>query len=142
MPRERPARVHEARDPGLVAIGALLLLCAPVLPGPARLVVLPALLLAPGHAFLRMLGQPAGWRSVSVAVPVSLVLAMCAALVIDVSGIRLGATSLGSVLGAVTLLCLAIPFARQLPAGQDQPGRHGARGGDWVPVPRDASGDE
>ena len=109
------ARDRVARDRGflLAGLGAVLLMCAPVLPGLSRLVVLPALLLAPGYAFLRLLGQAAGMRSVSVAVPVSLVLAICAALLRDVSGIRLGPLSLGLLLGAVTALFLAGSYGRQ-----------------------------
>jgi O-antigen/teichoic acid export membrane protein len=104
-----------ARDPGLLAVaGAVLLMFAPVLPGPSRLVVLPALLLAPGYAFLRLLGQAAGMRSISVAVPASLVLAVCASLVLDVSRIRIGPASLGLVLGVVTALFLAGSYRRQL----------------------------
>ena len=111
-----PLRV--ARDPGLLAVvGAVLLLCAPALPGLSRLVVLPALLLAPGYAFLRLLGQATGMRSISVAVPVSLVLAICASLVLNASGIRLGPLPLGLLLGAVTALLLAGSYGRELVAG-------------------------
>ena len=56
-------------------------------------------------------------RSISVAVPVSLVLAICASLVLDVSGIRLSPLSLGSLLGAVTAVFLAGSYGRQLVAG-------------------------
>jgi len=116
--RDQVARDQVARDPGLlVGVGAVLLMCAPVLPGLSRLVVLPALLLAPGYALLRLLGQATGMRSISVAVPVSLVLAVCASLVLDVSGIRLGPLSLGLVLGAVTALFLAGSYRRQLAVG-------------------------
>ena len=115
--RLQVARDQVARDPGLLAgAGAVLLIFAPVLPGLSRLVVLPALLLAPGYAFLRLLGQATGMRSISVAVPVSLVLAVCASLVLDVSGIRLGPASLGSLLGAVTAVLLAGSYRRQLAA--------------------------
>ena len=103
-----------ARDPALLAVGAVLLICAPVFPGLSRLAVLPAFLLAPGYALLRLLGQVAGPRSISVAVPISLVLAVCASLVLNVSGIRLGPLSLGSLLGALTLLFLAGSYGRQL----------------------------
>lgn len=107
-----------ARDPGLLAgLGAILLICAPALPGLSRLVVLPALLLAPGYAFLRLLGQAAGMRSISVAVPVSLVLAICGSLVLDVSGIRLSPLSLGFLLGLVTLLFLVGSYRRERVAG-------------------------
>jgi hypothetical protein len=107
-----------ARDPGILAIvGAVLLMCAPVLPGLTRLVVLPALLLAPGYALLRLLGQASGVRSISVAVPVSLVLAICASLLLDVSGIRLGPGALGLLLGAVTAVFLAGSYSRQVVAG-------------------------
>ena len=115
--RLQMARDQVARDPGLLAgAGAVLLMCAPVLPGLSRLVVLPALLLAPGYALLRLLGQATGMRSISVAVPVSLVLAVCASLVLDVSGIRLGPLSLGLLLGTVTALFLAGSYGRQLVA--------------------------
>jgi hypothetical protein len=115
VPRGWRTRLQGARDPGLLAVvGAVLLLCAPVLPGLSRLVVLPALLLAPGYAFLRLLGQATGMRSISVAVPVSLVLAICASLVLYASGIRLGPLSLGLLLGAVTALLLASSYGRQL----------------------------
>ncbi len=111
-------RLQAARDPGLLAVvGAVLLMCAPVLPGLSRLVVLPALLLAPGYALLRLLGQATGLRSISVAVPVSLVLAVCASLVLDVSGIQLGPLSLGLLLGAVTGLFVAGSYGRQRVAG-------------------------
>lgn len=118
MPGERRTRLHAARDPGLLAFaGAILLICAPVLPGLSRLVVLPALLLAPGYALLRLLGQAAGPRSMSVAVPTSLVLAVCASLVLHVSGIRLGPLSLGSLLGAGTAVLLAGSYGSQVLAG-------------------------
>jgi hypothetical protein len=116
--RLRLARDQVARDPGLLAVaGAVLLMCAPVLPGLSRLVVLPALLLAPGYALLRLLGQATGPRSISVGVPVSLVLVVCASLILDVSGIRLGPISLGLLLGAVTALFLAGSYRHQLAAG-------------------------
>jgi hypothetical protein len=102
------ARLRAVRDPAILAlVGAALLMCAPVLPGLSRLIVLPALLLAPGYALLRLLGQATGVRSVTVAVPVSLVLAVCASLVLDVSDIRLGPLSLGLLLGVLTALFLA-----------------------------------
>ena len=53
-------------------------------------------------------------RSISVAVPVSLVLVICASLVLDVSGIRLSPLSLGLLLGVVTALFLAGSYGRQL----------------------------
>lgn len=98
-------------------------MCAPVFPGLSRLVVMPALLLAPGYALLRLLGHAASLRSISVAVPVSLVLAVCASLILDVSGIRLGPLSLGSLLGAVTVLLLAGSYGRQLIAGRPRESR-------------------
>jgi hypothetical protein len=108
-------RLQVARDPRLLAlVGAVLLLCAPVLPWPSRLIVLPALLLAPGYALLRLLGQATGPRSISVAVPVSLVLVICASLILDVSDIRLEPLSLGSLLGTLTALLLAGSYGRQL----------------------------
>jgi hypothetical protein len=117
VPRAWRTRPQVMRDPGLLAVvGAILLMCAAVLPGLSRLVVLPALLLAPGYALLRLLGQAAGMRSISVVVPASLVLAVCASLVLDVSGIRLGPLSLGLLLGAATTLLLAGSYARQLVA--------------------------
>jgi O-antigen/teichoic acid export membrane protein len=116
--RLQMARDQVSRDPGLLAgAGAVLLMFAPVLPGLSRLIVLPALLLAPGYAFLRLLGQATGMRSISVAVPVSLVLAICASLVLDVSGIRLGPASLGLLLGAVTAVLLAGSYRRRLGGG-------------------------
>ena len=131
VPPEWRTRLQVARDPGLLAVaGAVLLICAPVLPGLSRLVVLPALLLAPGYALLRLLGQATGPRSISVAVPISLVLAVCASLVLDVTGIRLGPLSLGSLLGVVTALFLAGSYGRQLvagPPGQDQTAPSGDR---------------
>ena len=115
--RLQVVRDEVARDPGLLAVvGAALLICAPVLPGFSRLVVLPALLLAPGYALLRLLGQATGMRSIPVAVPVSLVLAVCASLLLDASGIRLGPVVLGSLLGGVTALFLAGSYGRQLAA--------------------------
>lgn len=117
VPRGWRTRLQAARDPGFLAVaGAVLLLCAPALPGLSRLVVLPALLLAPGYALLRLLGQATGMRSISVAVPVSLALIVCAALVLDVSGVRLGPLSLGLLLGALTALLLAGSYGRQLVA--------------------------
>jgi hypothetical protein len=106
----------------MVAAGAILLVCAPVLPGPSRLVVLPALL-APGYALLRMLGQEARWRSVSMAVPASLTIIAGAALLLDVTGIALGAPSLGSLLGAFTTLFLAGTYGRELVTGTRDRGR-------------------
>ena len=108
------ARRRGAVDHLLVAAGAVLLMCAAVLPGFARLILLPALLLAPGYALLSLLGQSAGRRPVSMAVPVSLVLIITASLVLYVSGIRLGPASLGLSLGAVTALFLAGFCGRQL----------------------------
>jgi hypothetical protein len=93
-------------------------MCAPVLPGLSRVIVLPALLLAPGYAFLRLLGQAADRRSISIAIPVSLVLVVCASLVLDVSGIRLGPVSLGLLLGGITALFLASSYGRELVAGR------------------------
>jgi hypothetical protein len=137
--REQRTRLHVARDPGLLAlVGAVLLMCAPVLPGLSRLVVLPAVLLAPGYALLRLLGQTAGRRSVSVAVPVSLVLAVCASLVLDVAGIRLGPLSLGLLLGGVTALLLAGCYGRQLAADPLRQHR-GAPADDRELAPPDAS---
>ena len=118
-PRLQMARDQVAQDPGLAGAGAgaVLLMFAPVLPGLSRLVVLPALLLAPGYAFLRLLGRAAGTRSISMAVPVSLVLVICASLVLDVIRIRLGPVSLGLLLGVITALFLAGSYGRQLVAG-------------------------
>lgn len=111
------SRLDAARDPGLLTfVGAVLLLCAPVLPGLSRLVVLPALLLAPGYALLRLVGQANGRRSLSVAVPLSLVLAVCASLVLNVGGIRLGPLSLGLLIGGISVLFLAGSYVRQLRA--------------------------
>ena len=68
-------------------------------------------------------------RSISVAVPVSLVLAVCASLVLDVSGIRLGPASLGLLLGAVTAVLLAGSYRRRL--GGARYGSHPRRTGPW-----------
>jgi hypothetical protein len=145
MPREWLNRLQMARDPGLLrdprllaGVGAVLLMCAPVLPGLSRLVVLPALLLAPGYAFLRLLGQPTGVRSIAIVVPVSLVLAVCASLVIDVSGMVLRPFSLGLLLGAVTALFLAGSYGRQLLADQSRQHR-GTPPGDQEPAAGDAT---
>ncbi len=118
-PRLQVARDQLAQDPGLAGAGAgaVLLMIAPVLPGLARLVVLPALLLAPGYAFLRLLGRAAGTRSISMAVPISLVLVICASLVLDVIRIGLSPVSLGLLLGVITALFLAGSYRRQLVAG-------------------------
>lgn len=131
QPRLQMALDQVAQDPGLAGAGAgaVLLMLAPVLPGLSRLVVLPALLLAPGYAFLRLLGRAAGTRSISMAVPVSLVLVICASLVLDVIRIRLSPVSLGLLLGVITALFLAGSYGRQLVAGP--PGRHwGSPSGD------------
>ena len=110
-------RLRAAREPGLLIAGAVLLIYAPVFPGLSRLMVLPALLLAPGYALLRLLGRATGTQSISMAVPASLVLVVCASLVLDVSGIRLNPISLGSLLGVVTALFLVGSYGRQLIAG-------------------------
>lgn len=131
MPGGWRTRLPVARDLRLLAfVGAVLLMCAPVFPGLSRLVVLPALLLAPGYALLRLLGQTTGPRSISVVVPVSLVLAIFASLVLDAGGIRLGPLSLGYVLGAGTAVLLASSYGRQVaagPQGQDQRASPGDR---------------
>lgn len=119
MRRDWPISLSVARDPGFLAFaGAVLLICAPALPGFSRLIVLPALLLAPGYALLRLLGRATGPQSVSVAVPLSLVLVICASLVLDVSGIGLGPLSLGLLLGALTALFLACSYGLELGSGQ------------------------
>jgi hypothetical protein len=112
-------RLQVTEDPGpiLAGVGAVLLMCSQLLPGLTRLVVLPALLLCPGYALLRLLGQATSPRSISLAVPVSIVLAVCASLLLDVSGVRLDGLSLGILLGAVTALFLAGSYGRQLLAG-------------------------
>jgi hypothetical protein len=107
-----------ARDPVLLGAGAVLLVCAPVLPGPARLVVLPALLLAPGYALLRLLGHGGDARSISIAIPTSLAIIACVSMALDVSGVRLGAVSLGLVLGGLTAVFLAGSIRRQRVGGQ------------------------
>lgn len=113
-PQRRHTRPQAAGDPRLLAVGAVLLMCAPVFPGLSRLVVLPALLLAPGYALLRLLGQAADRGSIAIAIPASLVLVIIASLFLDVSGIPLGPISLGLTLGALTALFLAGSYARQL----------------------------
>ena len=114
--RDWRSRLRATGDRGLLAAGAVLLMCAPVFPGLSRLVVLPALLLAPGYALLHLLGQAPDRRSITVAVPASLVLVIMASLLLDVSGIPLGPVSLGLLLGAVTALFLVGSYARQRPA--------------------------
>jgi hypothetical protein len=144
MPRGWRTRMGVVRNPGLLAfLGAVLLMCAAVFPGLSRLVVLPALLLAPGYALLRLLGHATGQRSISVAVPVSLVLTICASLVLDVSGLRLGPLSLGLLLGVVTVLLLAGSYGRQMrtaaPPWQHQtttPGDQESGQGDATPSQR------
>jgi DNA helicase-2/ATP-dependent DNA helicase PcrA len=78
-----------------------------------------------------------------VTVPVSLVLAVCASLVLDVSGIQLGPPSLGLLLGGVTALFLAGSYGRHLLAGPlEQHGR--TPSGDQESVPQElwtAAGD-
>jgi hypothetical protein len=115
--RDWLSRLRATGDRGLLATGAVLLMCAPVLPGLSRLVVLPALLLAPGYALLHLLGQATDRRSIAIAVPVSLVLVICASLFLDVSGIPLGPLSLGLLLGAVTAVFLVGTYALQHAAG-------------------------
>ncbi len=95
-----------------------MLVSASVLPGPLRIVVLPAVLLAPGYAFMRLLGREVEWRSVAIAVPVSIMLVILSSLVLYVSGIRLERLSLGPTLGAVTALFLAGSYSRELFAGR------------------------
>src|SRR4051812_46007570 len=107
----QPPQTPRARDSWLLIAGGILLMLAGLLPGGARIVVLPALLFAPGYALLLLLGRPLSWRGISIAVPASLVLAMCASLLLHVVGIRLDATSLGSTLGAGTLLFVAGSYA-------------------------------
>jgi hypothetical protein len=132
----QPTRLPAAIDPGLLAVGAVLLMCAPLLPGPARLVVLPALLLAPGYAFLRLLGRAVDMRSISLAVPVSIVLIVCASLILDVSHVRLGPVSLGLLLGALTALFVLWSYGRQMIA--DRTGSHRRQPpDDWDLVQRD-----
>src|SRR5215469_1994518 len=129
VPQDRRTGMRMGLDPRLLAFaGAVLLMCAPVFPGLSRLVVLPALLLAPGYAFLRLPGKAAGPRSISVAVPVSIVLVVCASLILDITGIRLGPFSLGLLLGGVTGLLLACSYWREMDAelhGQNHAGRLG-----------------
>ena len=108
--------MRSAREPGLLAAGAVLLVCAPLLPGLSRIVVLPALLLAPGYALLRLMVQATDRRSVAIAVPASLVLVIVASLILDVTGVPLGPRSLGLMLGAVTGVFLASSYARRMVA--------------------------
>ena len=136
------AGLRAARDPGILAgAGAVLLFCAPAFPGLWRLVVLPALLLAPGYALLRLLGQATGPRSISVAVPTSLVLAICASLILNVSGVGLGPLSLGLLLGGITAVLLAGSYGRQLAGSQPQPQRAAAPGDQEQRPARRSSGD-
>jgi hypothetical protein len=116
--QERRTLLQVALDPGLLVAGAVLLMCASVLPGLSRVIVLPALVLAPGYAFLRLFGQPADRRAISMAVPVSLVLIACAALLLDASGVLLRPISLGLLLGGATAVFLAGSYIRQRMAGR------------------------
>jgi DNA helicase-2/ATP-dependent DNA helicase PcrA len=96
---------------------------------------LPALLLAPGYALLRLLGQATGMRSISVAVPVSLVLAVCVSLILDISGSRLSPLSLGPLLGEITALFLVGSYGRELVPGP--PWQHrGTPSGDRESAPK------
>jgi len=113
--------MRSAREPGLLAAGAVLLVCAPFLPGLSRIVVLPALLLAPGYALLRLLGQATDRRSVAIAVPASLVLVILASLILDVTGVPLGPRSLGLMLGAATAVFLVGSYGSRMVAAL--PGR-------------------
>ena len=126
-PAPRRTRLQATRDTEFLAVGAVLLMCAPLFPGLSRIVVLPALLLAPGYALLRLLGQAAGLRSIPTAVPVSLALTVCASLFLDASGIRLDPLSLGELLGTVTVLLLAGSYGRRLVAGLVRRRREHAR---------------
>ena len=105
---------QETRDSGLLAAGAVLLICAPALPGLSRLVVLPALLLAPGYALAALLEQAAARRSIAVVLPASLVVIICSSLLLDVSGIRLGSLSLGLTLGGFAALAAIICGSRRV----------------------------
>jgi uncharacterized membrane protein YhhN len=77
-------------------------------------VIIPALLLAPGYAFLRLLGRDVEWRAISMAAPVSVAIIICVAMALNAGSVRLDRVSLGPVLGAVTALCLSASYARQL----------------------------
>jgi hypothetical protein len=124
--------------PLLLAAGAVLLMCASLLPGLWRVVVLPALLLAPGYSLLRVLGQPTDRHSISIAIPVSIVLAIFASLVLHVSHIRLAPAPLGLLLGAATALFLGASYWRHLVTGL--PGRRRtARLSDPTPVRSEAT---
>lgn len=114
MSQDWRMRFPALRDPGIAAAGVVLLMCGPALPGLSRIVVLPALLIAPGYAFLRLIGEDRDWRSASLTVPVSLVLIAFAVLLLDVAGIRLDPPSLGSVIGSVTALFMAGSYGRRL----------------------------
>lgn len=120
------SRLYGAGDPGLLALGAVLLICSPILPGLLRLAVLPALLLSPGYAFMRLLGRDVEWRSVGIAVPVSIMLVILCSLALYVSGVRLDRLSLGPVLGAVTALFLAGSYSRQMRFSQSESPRRRA----------------
>ena len=117
-PGRRRDRLGQLLVPALVLLGAALLMCSHFLPGLWRVVVLPALLLAPGFALLRLLGQVTDWHSVTIAIPVSIVLVICASLILDVCGIRLSSTSLGLLLGAATALFLGASYVRYMVTGR------------------------
>jgi hypothetical protein len=128
-PERRRTLLQTAQDPGLLALGAVLLMCAPVFPGLWRLVVLPALLLAPGYALLRLLRQPSGRPSIAIAVTASIVLVIIMSLILNAGGVPLGPVSLGLTLGGVTAAFLAGSYARERIASQS--GRH--RRSPWPP---------
>lgn len=132
MRSEWHSRLRAAADPWLLALGAVLLACAPVLPGISRLLVLPALLLAPGYAFMRLLGRDVEWESIGIAVPVSIMVVIFSSLALYVSGVRLEALSLGPVLGAATALCLAGSYGRQSLVGRRADSRGGSAGSEFA----------
>ena len=122
QPRLQVARDQVAQDPGLAGAGAgaVLLMLAPVLPGFARLVVLPALLLAPGVCVARLLRarrgharvHPDGGAGIARGAGPS-----SSSLVLDVIRIGLSPVSLGLLLGVITALFLAGSYGRQLLTG-------------------------
>jgi hypothetical protein len=129
--------VQTAREVGrlpLLALGCAVLLFAA---SAIRLIILPALLFAPGWSLIYLLCGARVWTSPwSAVVPLSLVMTALVSLLLDVCGVRLDATTLGAALGALTSILVGLgarPYAGGLAAlGHREkrvPHEHRARGG-------------
>lgn len=98
-------RSHRPRvNRAIVALAcAALLLAAPAIPIPERLIVLPALLFGPGWALIQTLDVTVRMsRSWSLIVSMSLVVTVLATVVLNWLGSKLDTTSLGITLGVFT----------------------------------------